>query len=89
MEGESSWDEDDDEVFNIEANKNEYKTDLSDINDFDLNNIDVEDAAKLFKGNLYPPEYYIRGIYEFKELAFDGQNYSAGSIVLLNRIEDF
>lgn len=59
-------------MFNLEADNNGYKTGLSDIKDFDLNDIDVEDAVKLFKGNLYPLEYYIRGIYEFKESAFDG-----------------
>ena len=58
-------------MFDFKANNNRYKTGLSDIKDFDLNDIDVEDAIKLFKGNLYPLEYYIRGIYEFKELAFD------------------
>jgi len=59
-------------VFDLEADNNGHKTDLLDINNFDLNDIDVEDAAKLFKGNLYPLKYYIRGIYEFKESVFDG-----------------
>jgi hypothetical protein len=59
-------------VFDLEANNNRYKTSLSDIKDFDLNDIDVEDTIKLFKGNLYPLEYYVKGIYKFKELAFDG-----------------
>ncbi|KAH8744320.1 C2H2 finger domain protein [Diaporthe sp. PMI_573] len=87
-DGESSSNEDDDEVFDVEADNNEYEADLSDIDDFDPNDIDVEDAAKLFEGNLYPPEYYVRGIHEFKESAFDGQDYSAGSTVLLDGIED-
>ncbi|KAK4153167.1 hypothetical protein C8A00DRAFT_34110 [Chaetomidium leptoderma] len=73
-DGESSSNEDDDEVFDVEADNNEYETDLPDIDDFDPNDIDVEDAAKLFEGNLYPPEYYVRGIHEFKESAFDGQD---------------
>ena len=59
-------------MFDLEADDNRYETGLSDIDDFDLNDIDVEDAAKLFEGNLYPLEYYIRDIYEFKESAFDG-----------------
>ncbi|KAK4167530.1 hypothetical protein QBC43DRAFT_285960 [Cladorrhinum sp. PSN259] len=73
-DGESSSNEDDDEVFDVEANNNEYKTDLSDSDYIDINYIDVEDAAKFFEGNLYGPEYYIRGIHEFKESAFDGQD---------------
>ena len=87
-DGESSSNEDNNEVFDVEADNNKYKTGLSDINNFDPNNIDVKDTAKLFKGNLYPPEYYIRGIHEFKESAFNGKNYSTGSTVLLNGIED-
>jgi hypothetical protein len=87
-DGELSSNDDEDEVFDVEADNNGYETGLSDFDDFDPDDIDVEDAAKLFEGNLYPLEYYIRGIHEFKESAFDGQDYSAGSIVLLNGIED-
>ena len=71
MDGESSLN-DNNEVFDLKANKNRYKTGLSDINNFDPNDIDVKDTVKLFKGNLYPPKYYVRGIYEFKKSAFDG-----------------
>ena len=59
-------------MFDFEADNNKYKTGLLDINDFNLNDIDIEDTVKLFKGNLYPLKYYIRGIHEFKELVFNG-----------------
>ncbi|KAK3290594.1 C2H2 finger domain protein [Chaetomium fimeti] len=92
-DGESSSSEDSVEVFDVESNNGGYNTGLSDIDSFDpddigLDDIDPEDAAKLFEGNLYSPEYYVRCIYEFKESAFDGEDYSAGSKVLLDGIED-
>ena len=59
-------------MFDVKADYNEYKTDLSEIDNFNLNNINVKDAVKLFKGNLHPLKYYIKGIHEFKELAFNG-----------------
>jgi hypothetical protein len=58
-------------MFNLKANNNKYKTGLLDINNFNLNNINVKNTIKLFKGNLYPLKYYIKGIYKFKELVFN------------------
>ena len=58
-------------MFNLKVDNNRYKTGLLDINNFNLNNINVKDTVKLFKGNLYPLEYYIRGIHKFKELVFN------------------
>jgi len=49
-------------MFNIKVNHCRYDTDILDLNDFNLDNINIEDIVKLFKGNLYPLEYYIRFI---------------------------
>ena len=62
---------DNNEVFNFKADNNKYKTGLLDINNFNLNDINVEDTVKLFKGNLYPLKYYIRGIHKFKKSVFN------------------
>ena len=51
-------------------------------------NINIEDAAQLFKGNLYPLEYYYRAIKEFNKAIFNSKDYSKGSTVLLDRIEE-
>ncbi|KAK3349742.1 hypothetical protein B0T25DRAFT_582609 [Lasiosphaeria hispida] len=52
-DGKSLPNKDDDKVFNVKADNNEDKTDLSDIDDFNPNDIDIENVAKLFEGNLY------------------------------------
>ncbi|MEI9913833.1 MAG: hypothetical protein WDN66_02400 [Candidatus Saccharibacteria bacterium] len=84
-----------------DAGSETSQTDIEDtcedgINDICEDNIDVleqddiniEDAAQLFEGNLHPPEYYRRAIKEFNEAAFDNEDYSPGSTVLLDGIEE-
>jgi len=70
-----------------------YENSQTDIDDFDpddfiKDDIDAEDAAELFEGNLHPPEYYVRCIQDFNESAFDNEDYCPGTTVLLNGIEE-
>lgn len=43
---------------------------------------------QLFEGNLHPREYYLKGLEEFNDAAFDGEDYSPGSTVLLVGVEE-
>jgi hypothetical protein len=46
------------------------------------------DPAWLLKANDHPPEYYLRQLADFDESEFTKQDYSDGSTLLLDRIED-
>jgi hypothetical protein len=66
-------------------------------NDFDelIEDIaDVEDAeggidcAYLLADEVYPPEYYLKQMYDFDESEFTSEDYSDGTTHLLNQIEE-
>ncbi|KAI9148655.1 C2H2 finger domain-containing protein [Paramyrothecium foliicola] len=63
-------------------------TDFEDTETLGKPNIDIDDQLGLFDGNLHPPEYYRQGIKEFNESALDEEDYSPGSQVLLDDIEN-
>ena len=94
----SSSSSDEDEVFDVEADDAASVTSLTEIDDHesrdgydfddDCGDIDIEDQAQLFDGNLHSREYYLKGLQEFNEAAYDGQGYSPGSVVLLDGIEE-
>lgn len=95
-DSDSSYNPDDDtdfgEVFDEAPSDNETEaTDpdesVSDC-DFDGIDVDAEDQAQLFGGNLHPPEYYIQAIEEFNEGEYDVQDYSDNTLRLLNASED-
>jgi hypothetical protein len=70
-----------------------YENSQTDIDDFDpddfiKDDIDAEDGAELFEGNLHPPEYYVRCIQDFNESAFNNEDYCPGTTVLLDGIEE-
>lgn len=88
---------DEDEVFDVEVDDARSETSLtdienreSDIDDFDddCGDIDIEDQVQLFDGNLHPREYYLKVLQEFNEAAFDEEDYSPGTIILLDGIEE-
>ncbi|KAK7229589.1 hypothetical protein V2G26_001759 [Clonostachys chloroleuca] len=54
----------------------------------DEDEVDFKDAINLFGGNMHPPEYYQNAVKDFDESHYDGQDYSPGSDVLLDAIED-
>lgn len=58
--------------------------DASDDSEADVDSEDIQ----LFSGNLHPPEYYRHALMEFNEEAYSGQNYSAGTTVLLDAMEE-
>ncbi|EFY90641.1 hypothetical protein J3458_013381 [Metarhizium acridum] len=80
---ESCFDEDEADLSGDETEATEA-TDLYVLENDDL---DVEDQIQLFGGNIHPPEYYRRGIEEFNESTFIGEDYSPGSTILLDAIE--
>ncbi|KAM4061566.1 hypothetical protein HRG_013220 [Hirsutella rhossiliensis] len=45
---------------------------------------DVEDQVQLFGGNVHPPEYYREAVEKFNETAYEAQDYSDGSLLLLD-----
>lgn len=89
----------DEELFDIERADEDpgYESDLTDDfnddgniadpDDFD-GDVDVADLDLLLDGNENSPEYYLKGLAEFIEADFDGQDYSDGSKALLDRIEE-
>ncbi|KAK0726751.1 hypothetical protein B0T26DRAFT_747161 [Lasiosphaeria miniovina] len=65
----------------------EESNDTGDFDD-DYDDFDIEDQVQLFDGNLYPREYYLKQLKEFNEAAFDDEDYSEGSTILLDGIEE-
>ncbi|OLN95805.1 hypothetical protein CCHL11_02769 [Colletotrichum chlorophyti] len=49
---------------------------------------DVEDQVKLFDGNVHPPEHWLRELENFNEDAFACQDYSPGTTLLLDAVEE-
>src|ERR1700754_4518633 len=86
---------DEDDVFDVnEDDRAGSETDATDTEDLGIDadadgdgDVDVEDQAQLFGGNVHPPEYYRRAVEEFKESAFDSEDYSLGSTLLLDALE--
>ena len=86
-DSDSSFSPNDDDVFDA-SEHSDTDTDITDVDEFDNLEIDVDDQVQLFDGNLHPPEYYRRGIEELNEGDFDGEDYSKGTEVLLDGIEE-
>ncbi|KXX77138.1 hypothetical protein MMYC01_207556 [Madurella mycetomatis] len=88
---------DEDEGFDVEVDAG-YETSPTDIDDEESNDtgdfgddcddFDIEDQVQLFDGNLHPREYYLKQLKEFNEAAFDDEDYSEGSTILLDGIEE-
>ena len=49
---------------------------------------DVNDQALLLGGNKYPPEYYLKSLGQFDDSEFSSEDYSPGTTLLLDRIEE-
>lgn len=86
--------EDENDLFDVKDNTNSPDTDMTSIEDLDVsdvdvdNNIDIEDQIALFVGNVYPPEYYRQAVEEFNKSTFDSEDYSLGTNVLLDTVEE-
>ena len=69
--------------------KDDSGPDATSIEAFDLDQeADVEDQLPLFGGNAHSPEYYRRAIEEFNESDFEGEDYSPGTTMLIDAIEE-
>ncbi|KAF5127866.1 hypothetical protein E5D57_008800 [Metarhizium anisopliae] len=84
-------------VFESDEPKGDSDTDVSSVEDVDLDcdldgdlgtDIDVEDQIQLSGGIVHPPEYYQRGLEEFIEGKFDSEDYKEGTEVPLNALEE-
>jgi hypothetical protein len=83
----------DDEVFDVDEFEGDSDTDATSAVDLDVDDdsdaeIDFEDQTQLFGGNVHPPEYYQQAVEEFNESAFDSEDYSPGSNLLLAAVEE-
>ncbi|KAI0410839.1 C2H2 finger domain protein [Xylaria grammica] len=82
----------DSDLFDVEPDQDAAsETDLRDDEDEggdEGDDVDIEDQARLWGNNKHPSEYYIKALEEFDESAFDDQDYSPGSTVLLDGVEN-
>jgi hypothetical protein len=97
LEDDSSEDssgEDENDLFDVEDDANSPVTDATSVEDLDVSDanvdddVDVEDQITLFSGNVHPPEYYRQSIEEFNESTFNSEDYSPGTNVLLDAVEE-
>lgn len=65
-----------------------YDTDLTEPEDEDMQDRDVNDAALLFADNEHPPEYYMQQLKNFDETEYTKEDYGKGTTALLNRVEE-
>lgn len=85
--------EDDGNLFDIHEDQDDAETDATDLGDLtdmdpDDEDVDVDDQIQLFGGNVHPPEHYRKAVEIFDKSAFDGEDYSPGSILLLDAVEN-
>jgi len=83
----------DDEVFDVDKFEGDSDTEATSAVDLDVDDdldaeIDFEDQIQLFSGNVHPPKYYQQAVEEFNKSAFDSKDYSSGSNLLLDAVEE-
>jgi hypothetical protein len=89
-----SADEDGSDVFDIADDDCGSDTDATSIDDLEIDDADIdgeadiEDQIALFGGNVHPPEYYRQAVEAFNESTFDSEDYSGGTTVLLDAVEE-
>ncbi|OHE90409.1 C2H2 finger domain-containing protein [Colletotrichum orchidophilum] len=77
-----------DDVFDTMDQKGGSGTDATDIDDLCDGDLDVEDQIRLFDGNIQSTEYWRRKVEAFNEDRFACQDYSPGTTVLLDAVEE-
>ncbi|QLI67036.1 uncharacterized protein G6M90_00g030440 [Metarhizium brunneum] len=84
-----------DELFDRNgSDHSESETEATDVEDLSLDDedgcddIDVDDQVQFFGGNIHPPEYYRHAVESFNESAYETQDYSDGSLLLLDACEE-
>ncbi|KAF5493187.1 hypothetical protein CGCF413_v010392 [Colletotrichum fructicola] len=77
-----------DDVFDAKEQQGGSDTDTTDVEDlYEDDDFDVEDQVRLFDGNVHPPEYWRRNVEGFNEDPYACQDYSPGTTVLLDAVE--
>lgn len=64
-----------------------YDTDPTELDEGEDQLRDASDVAQLFADNEHPPEYYIQQLENFDETVYTQEDYSEGTLLLLNRVE--
>ncbi|KAH0419558.1 hypothetical protein CcaCcLH18_14355 [Colletotrichum camelliae] len=78
-----------DDVFDAKEQQGCSDTDATDVEDlYEDDDFDVEDQVRLFDGNVHPPEYWRRNVEGFNEDPYACQDYSPGTTVLLDAVEE-
>ncbi|KAJ0329333.1 hypothetical protein COL922a_012866 [Colletotrichum nupharicola] len=78
-----------DDVFDAKEQQCGSDTDATDVEDLEEDDdFDVEDQVRLFDGNVHPPEYWRRNVEGFNEDPYACQDYSPGTTVLLDAVEE-
>lgn len=87
--------EESDECFDKnEADDSSSETEATDIEDPSCDDedrgldVDIDDQIQLFGGNVHPPEYYRWAVEGFNDSAYEAQDYSDGSKLLLDACEE-
>ncbi|KAI3532108.1 C2H2 finger domain-containing protein [Colletotrichum abscissum] len=83
-----SDDYDGDDVFDTKDQKGDSGTDATDIDDLGDDNVDVEGQIRLFDSNVQSSEYWRSRVEAFNEDPFACQDYSPGTTVLLDAVEE-
>ncbi|KAK1840388.1 hypothetical protein CCHR01_16997 [Colletotrichum chrysophilum] len=79
----------DDDCFDDNDQDGSLGTDATDVEPLcEDDDFDLEDQIRLFDGNVHPPEYWLRELEGFNEDAFACQDYSPGTTVLLDAVEE-
>ncbi|RWA03585.1 hypothetical protein EKO27_g11521 [Xylaria grammica] len=84
---------DDDSLFDVEGDRGPV-TDATDTEDLFCDEadvgaeFDVEDQIQLFGGNVHPPEYYRQAVLNLNTSEFDSEDYSPGTTLLLDSVEE-
>lgn len=62
-------------------------TDPTEISNEEDQQKDTSDVAQLFADNEHPPEYYMQQLEQFDETIYTQEDYSKGTVLLLDRVE--
>jgi hypothetical protein len=76
-------------IFDSTEELSEVETEATDIDPLDEADchVDVDDIPDLLCGAAHPPEYYRRIAEEVNDIDFDEQDYSPGTVTLIDAVE--
>ena len=69
------------------SDDDKYETGPTELGNDEDQQRDIADAAQLFADNEHPPEYYMQQLEQFDEAVYTAEDYSKGTTLLLDRVE--